>query len=208
MQGSRVDEKGEVDVAIHASELRETRWIPWVPAVLLLALTTACSIPLLRDPFNPPLRIGVAPNYPPVIFEQEGRILGIEADLAGLLSRDLGRPVEFVVLPFPELLDALAERKVDMLMGGLSVTHERSERIRFVSPYMEVGQLALIRSRDIARFGRIRGLRRGGTRVGYERGTSGERYVASSLPQAESFGFDDVEAGLRSLRADLSLIHI
>lgn len=189
-------------MAIRASELTSTRWTPWIAAVLLFLLTTGCSTSPLQSRSGPPLRVGVTPNYPPVIFEHDGQIVGIEADLAGLLSRDLDRPLEFVRYPSTELLDALEDREVDVLMSGLSVTQERGERILFVSPYMEVGQLALIRSRDIARFGRIRGMRRPGARVGYERETSGEAYVASSLTRAESFGFDDVEAGLRSLRAD------
>ena len=32
-------------------------------------------------------------------------------------------------------------------------------------------------------------------------GTTGERFVATELARATSFGFDDVESGLRSLRA-------
>ena len=86
-------------------------------------------------------------------------------------------------------------------MSGLSVTEERRERVRFSEPFMQVGQLALIRSADIVRFGRTELLRRPGARIGYQRGTTGERYVATQLTRARSFGFEDVEAGIRSLRA-------
>jgi ABC-type amino acid transport substrate-binding protein len=151
---------------------------------------------------GPPLRVGVSPDYPPVIFESEGEIVGIEADLARIVGESLNRPIEFSRYPFSELLDALERGEIDIVMSGLSVTPEREERVQFTVPYMEVGQLAVIRSRDIARFGRIQGIRRIGARIGYQLGTTGETFAATNLPRAASFGFENVEAGLRSLRAD------
>lgn len=151
---------------------------------------------------GPVLRVGTSADYPPVVFEQEGEILGIEADLAMRLGQAIGRRIEFVKIPFPDLLDALEAGKVDVVMSGLSITPERAERVQFTVPYMKVGQLAMIRRQDVARFGRPNTIRRAGARVGYERATTGERFVAEGLPFAESFAFDSVEAGLRSLRAE------
>ena len=151
---------------------------------------------------EPALRVGVSPDYPPVIFERDGEIVGIEADFAHRLGSDLHRRIEFVEIPFPDLLDALEAGEIDVVMSGLSSTPDRASRVQFIEPYMEIGQLALIRNRDIGRFGRIQTIRRPGTRVGFQRGTTGERYVASSLTRAASFAFDSVEDGLRSLRAD------
>ncbi len=171
-------------------------------SILALAIAGGCAGPGALFDNRPVLRVGISPNYPPVIFEIEGEIVGIEADLARMVGDALDRKIEFARFPFPELLDALERGDVDVVMSGLSITPERSDRVAFSIPYMEVGQLALIRSRDIARFGRIQGIRRSGARVGYQRGTSGERYVATSLPRSSSFGFGNVEEGLRSLRAD------
>lgn len=170
--------------------------------LVLLALVAAGCAALDPDARRgPPLRVAVAPDDPPIVFEQDGEVRGIEADLAALVGRSLGRPIEFVRLGHDELLDALLAGEADVVMSGLAITPERAARVRFVEPYMESGQLALIRARDIARFGRITGLRRAGVRVGYERGTGGERYVARALPRATHFGFDSVDEGLRHLRA-------
>ncbi len=150
---------------------------------------------------GPALRVGTAADYPPVVYEHEGEVVGIEAELAHRLGEAIGRRIEFVRLPFVDLIDALEAGEVDVLMSGLSITPERSARVRFTLPYMQIGQLALIRSADLARFGRIQRIRRSGARVGYERGTTGERFVANELPSAQSFAFDSVEDGLRSLRS-------
>lgn len=173
-------------------------------ALLFLAVAwTACIN--LNGPFGDlgrsPLRVGVSPTSPPIIFEKDGEILGIEADLARIVGNALNRRIVFERYAFPELIQALERGEIDVVMSGLSITSERAERVRFTKPYMQVGQLALIRSSDIARFGRIHLMRRVGTRVGYQRDTNGERFVATQLLRSRSFAFDDVDAGIRSLRA-------
>jgi len=168
-------------------------------ALVLGALGTGCTA--WPGAGGPALRVGVSPDYPPVVFEQDGEIAGIEADLARLVGAALDRHIVFERIPFGDLLEALARDEIDVVMSGLSITAERAERVRFTEPYMEVGQLAMIRAADVARFGRIEGLRRSGARVGYERETTGERFVAEALARSRSFAFDGVEEGLRSLRA-------
>jgi ABC-type amino acid transport substrate-binding protein len=174
--------------------------------LLLVLLATAWTACAGRDGGfgamgRTPLRVGVSPTYEPVIFEKDGEIVGIEADLARRVGEALGRRVVFERRPFPELIDALERGEVDVVMSGLSITPERAGRVRFCEPYMQVGQLALIRSSDMARFGRTHLLRRLGARIGYERGTTGERFVATRLTGSRSFAFDGVDAGIRSLRA-------
>ena len=169
--------------------------------VLLIAnglLMSACA---LSGMGRPVLRVGTAPTYPPVVFEYESEIVGIEADLARIVGEKIGREIVFQRYPFPELIDALERGDVDVVMSGLSVTAERSTRVRFTEPYMKVGQLALIRTQDLARLGRIQWIRRPGTRVGYQRGTTGEVYVANQLTRSVAFAFDSIGDGLRSLLA-------
>lgn len=170
--------------------------------VFLAAISTACAGDGSRsDSARNAVVVGVSPDYPPVIFESDGEIVGIEADLAHLVGDTLDRPIVFKRYPFPGLIEALERGDVDVIMSGLSITPERSQRVRFTRPYLQVGQLALIRSSDIARFGRIQVIRRRGVRVGYVHGTTGEQFVALELTQSQSFSFEDIDAGVRSLRA-------
>jgi ABC-type amino acid transport substrate-binding protein len=57
------------------------------------------------------LRIGVTPSAPPLIFYQEGRIAGIEADFAAALALSLGKTPRFVVLAWDDLMPALLKRE-------------------------------------------------------------------------------------------------
>jgi len=148
------------------------------------------------------LRVGVTPSYPPVVFKDDkGELTGIEPELARGAAQDLERKVEFVELPWDSLIPALGQGQIDVIMSGMSVTAEREQQVLFVTPYMRVGQLALIRVADLARFGRPESLRTPGTRVGYVRETTGQDFVTQKLPAAESYAFASVEDGVRNLRA-------
>ena len=147
------------------------------------------------------LRIGVTPNYPPLIFKRAGVIVGIEADFAARLGEYLRRHIEFVELPWTTLIPALQQGRIDIIMSGMSVTPERGRAALFTEPYLRVGQMAIIRARDAARFGHPAALSRGRWRVGYEVGTTGARFVQDTLRQATGVSFPSADAGLRALRA-------
>lgn len=165
----------------------------------LIAIVFGCMTS--DGPRGPALRVGVSPDAPPVVFERDGEIVGIEADLARLVGLSLDRRVVFHRASNPELLEAVERGEIDVVMSGVAITPEWAERVRFTQPYMQVGQLLMIRASDVARFGRVEGVRRRGARVGYERGTRGEQFVANQLVASRSFAFDQLDEALRSLRA-------
>ena len=94
-------------------------------AALIALVLGGCAISTDKAFTGPPLRVGVSPDYPPVIFEHEGEIVGIEADLARRLGQTMKRRIEFVRIPFPDLIDALEANEIDVIMSGLSITPER-----------------------------------------------------------------------------------
>ncbi len=87
---------------------------------ILPVFIAACTCLLAAEPAandQPPLRVGVAPNMPPMIFKQGKTIAGVEADLAQALGRELNRPVAFVELAWVDLIDALEANKIDVIMS-------------------------------------------------------------------------------------------
>ncbi len=133
----------------------------------------------------PPLRVGVTPNMPPLIYQQGREVIGLEADLARALGRELGRKVKFIELRWEDQIPALRENRTDIVMSGMSVTRMRALRVAFTDPYLEVGQLALARRADLERY-YIRGavvLCDG--RVGVEKGTTGDLLVQQEFSRAK-----------------------
>ncbi|MDH3715331.1 MAG: transporter substrate-binding domain-containing protein [Gammaproteobacteria bacterium] len=150
-----------------------------------------------------PLRVGIVPNYVPVIFKQGGVVSGIEADFALLMGEALGRPVELVELSWFELIPALNESRIDIIMSGMSVTPARREQVFFTDPYMQVGQMALIRTVDLGRISDSLSLYRTREKIGFEHGTTGEDFVRTRLERAQPVGFNSPDTGIAALRAGL-----
>jgi ABC-type amino acid transport substrate-binding protein len=130
------------------------------------------------------LRVGTSADVTPLIFQSEGKIVGLEADLARLLQSSLGQPVQFRVLPSSDLFPALARGDIDMVMAGLTATPESEKLVDFTQPYLHSGLMAVIRTDDVLRFRGPAALTRGGYRVGFVSGSSAESYIKAELSAA------------------------
>jgi ABC-type amino acid transport substrate-binding protein len=178
--------------------LDSTRLITRSLAVLLglgvLASLGCAGLALPGD-----LRVGIQTDYPPLAFERDGNVVGIEADLARRAGELLDRRVRLVRIDRTNWMEALEEDRVDVVMAGVSVTAERGARVRFVEPYADVGQMAIIRRDQLAVLGRFNAIQGSGIKVGFVRGTTGERYVRDQLPNAVPVPLPTVDAGERAL---------
>jgi ABC-type amino acid transport substrate-binding protein len=146
------------------------------------------------------LRVGIQVDYPPLAFRSEGEIAGVEAEFAEKIGIALNRRVRFVILDRRELIRALEQDQVDVVMAGLSMTTERQQRVRFIEPYLEVGQMAILRRDQVAKLGRVSELERAGRRVGFVGGTTGELYVRRALTSSVPISFSSVEEGKQAVR--------
>src|SRR5215468_3659337 len=90
------------------------------------------------------LRAGIAPIYPPLAFKKAGQITGIEPQFAQLLGPALGAQVTVVETPWEDLIPALRDRRIDIIMSGMSITDARKQLVSFAHPYLRVGQMMLV----------------------------------------------------------------
>ena len=151
----------------------------------------------------PPLRIGIAPNYPPLAFKENGELKGIEVDFAHRLGAALGREVVLVETPWEDLTKALLEDKtIDIVMSGTSITEKRQRKVDFTDPYLTVGQMVLIRNADYPKLRNAATLDKPSVRVGFVNKTTGAHYAREHLTRAKLEGFPTTDDGVAALRAD------
>lgn len=156
-----------------------------------------------------PLRIGTVSDAPPLAFKDGRRWLGIEADLGRAFAERLGMRPVFVALPPDQLVPALLEGRVDMLMAGLTIDEQRQVRMDFASPYLVVGQAALIRRPELGQYNTGIKIRSARARVAVVEGAAGDRLVERYFPHAlrrPYAGSAEAVDALRNREADL-LIH-
>jgi len=177
-------------------------------ATLVLALLLACGCTGTREstrqeepaPAPEPLRVGITPDYPPLIFQIDGKVTGVESDLAQRVARSLGRPLTFVPMKWEDLIPALLGGRVDILMSGMTITPLREMHVAFTDPYFRGGLLACMRADDEPLYPsaeRIRGTR---GNVGVIPGTSADAYVSRHFPNARRMAIAQVEHAALELK--------
>ncbi|MGD9764286.1 MAG: transporter substrate-binding domain-containing protein [Candidatus Binatia bacterium] len=181
--------------------MRAVRWnsgtsIRLGAAALFVAIASAA---LAAD--APPLRVGIAPNYPPLAFKENGDLDGIEVDFAQRLEKALGRRIVLVEVAWEELPEALLEKKtIDMIMSGTSITERRKQRVNFTEPYLEIGQMAIVRQADYPELREPAAMDRPQSRVGFISRSTGEAWAREHLKKAKLHGYSDTDEGVRALQ--------
>ena len=172
-------------------------------AVVAGRVAAADEQPATAAVIKPPaeLRVGISPNYPPIAFEEDGKIVGVEADLAAKLGKELPTKVTLVKTEWDELWPALRDGKVDVVMSGVSITERRSEKVRFTDPYLRVGQMALVRKKDMTKLNDVAAMNSPQRKIGVEKNTTGEAYARRHLDKATIVALDSVDMGVAAVRS-------
>jgi polar amino acid transport system substrate-binding protein len=85
---------------------------------------------------NNTLKVGMDLRWPPFeTVDKDGNPTGISVDLAYELGEYLGREVEIIDLEFGSLITALETNEIDIIIGSMSITEDRAQKINFSDPY-------------------------------------------------------------------------
>lgn len=98
------------------------------------------------------IRVGISGDLPPLnMKDKEGEIIGLEVDLVASLARAMGVEYRLVETPFPNLIDALVDEDIDLIVSGMTMTAQRNVRVAFVGPYFISGTSMLTKSDELVR---------------------------------------------------------
>jgi Na+/H+-dicarboxylate symporter len=99
------------------------------------------------------LRVGYLRDALPFVYRNEdGSIVGLEADLAHLLAQELGTGLEFVRVDNRDIARQLASGRIDVMMSGLLITPERALELRFTEPHLKSTLGLVVADHDRSRF--------------------------------------------------------
>ncbi len=133
--------------------------------------------------------IGVVTGAPPFgTTDASGKPAGYDVDVANLLGKYLGVPVDIVPLTSPSRIPALEAGKVDFLVATLAPTPERARAIMFSSPYSAF-ELTIF-APAAAKYARLADL--GKKKVGVTRGTTQDSALTRlAVPGMNIVRFED-----------------
>lgn len=91
------------------------------------------------------IRIGFAVEPPYALFNAEGEPTGCEIEVAKALVTRLGVPrIEWFQTNFHNLIDELDSGRFDVIAAGMFITPERSQRVLFSEPTLQVNAALLV----------------------------------------------------------------
>ena len=168
--------------------------------VLLFGCSSTPKGPSTHIGNMPTLKVGVCPDYPPVIYKKGDKIAGIEADLAEYVGKKLDAKIIYVTMPFKKLIPALEDGKIDVIMSGMSDADIRKDKVRFVEPYMNSGLMAIVRKKDFNKFNSYTNIYKT-LKIGCIDGTTGEIFVKENAKKAKCIVFKNDKKGLAALKS-------
>ena len=93
---------------------------------------------------------GLEAQYRPFEFRDENdNIIGYDVDVANAIGRYLGVEARPVDTSWGAVIQSLYDGQFDFILGGMTATEARHERVNFSVPYMFAGSGLLVRTEDM-----------------------------------------------------------
>ena len=174
-------------------------------AILLLGIV---MLPACSKSERKPLIVACEASTSPYCYytgEAPIPVAGIDIDLIEQIGEELGRPVQYKIVPFQQIFSFVAMGKADIGAAGITITPERAERVLFTSVYDVSSQVIVVPKNSSITD--EEGLK--SARVAAQEGTSDltllrehikPRFVLPFLTQ------EDVNAALINRRADAAVM--
>lgn len=148
------------------------------------------------------LVVGTAASMPPLnMTTKDGRIIGLDIDLANYIADSLGVRLKKEKMLFKDLLPALEGGKVDMVISGVTITAERNTRVAFVGPYYVSGKGVLTSVATLASITDPDALDKRDFTITALAGSTSERFVKIQMPKAVYKPAQDYDEGVQMVIA-------
>jgi len=143
------------------------------------------------------LTMGTNAAFPPYEFYEGEEIVGIDAEIAGLLAEKLGLKLEIMDMDFSAIVTSVQTGGVDIGLAGMTVTEERLENVNFTNSYATGVQVIIVKEdSEIASADDLEG-----KLIGVQEGTTGYTFCS------EDFGEENVLAYTNGATAVQNMIN-
>jgi polar amino acid transport system substrate-binding protein len=148
------------------------------------------------------IRVATSGTQPPFnAISKDGQLMGLEIDLIRAIAEAMNVNLNLRSMPFPDLLPALREGKVDMVLSGLSITPQRIKEFAFVGPYVLSGKSVLTDSATLVNMKTPRDLDRPALTLTALAGSTSAEYVTRVAPQAKLVTTQSYDEAIQMLLA-------
>lgn len=145
------------------------------------------------------LTMGTNAAFPPYEYvDDDGNIVGIDAEIAAAIAEKLGMELEIKDMEFDSLITACAGGSVDVVLAGMTVTDERKESVNFSDTYATGIQVIIVKEgSEIATVDDLEG-----KTIGVQAGTTGDIYCTDDYGQDNVKQYNNGALAVAALQND------
>lgn len=165
---------------------------------VLLALTLLLAFAGCGEKKAEKLVMGTNASFPPYEFtDDDGTIVGIDAEIAKAIADKLGMELEIKDMEFDSLIPAVKGGSIDVALAGMTVNDERKESVNFSKTYATGVQVVIVKEDStIATVDDLEG-----KTIGVQSGTTGDIYCT------DDYGADFVKQYANGALAVAALVN-
>ncbi|OGT00619.1 MAG: amino acid-binding protein [Gallionellales bacterium RIFCSPLOWO2_12_FULL_59_22] len=160
-----------------------------------------------------PVKVAVSPASPPMLFEEAGKITGIDMEIFEGYCKSRGCTLNVTAYDWQGMLGAVSSGQADVAFSGISITGKRKEAMDFSQPYYDNSwHLVSLKSRNIkiANLDQLKNYS-----IGYPRGMAYNDLIKNDLEPKGHYSlskvklyptYSEVTADLQNGNLDLAFI--
>ncbi|MBR5459950.1 MAG: transporter substrate-binding domain-containing protein [Clostridia bacterium] len=142
------------------------------------------------------LTMGTNAQFPPYEYYEDGKIVGIDAEIAAAIAEKLGLELVIEDMEFNSIITAVVSNGVDMGLAGMTVTEERLESVNFSTSYATgIQSVIVVEGNGVESLDDL-----AGKKIGVQLSTTGDIYASGD------YGEDNVIKYNKGADAVLALI--
>jgi polar amino acid transport system substrate-binding protein len=163
------------------------------------------------------LVVGTAADMPPLNMTlKDGKIAGLEVDIATLMATSIGVKLTLKTIPFKDLLPALEAGQVDLVLSGMTMTPLRNTQVAFAGPYFGSGKSVLIKQENVASLQSTEMMNNPDVTLAALKGSTSQLFVERVAPKAKlvpTDGYDQaiamvLDGRVRAMVADFPICNV
>lgn len=171
-------------------------------ALCLSSLSFAASPVLDRVIENGVLKVAMSGDQPPFnAVSRDKSVIGFDVDLAQALAGAMKVKLEVVQMPFGDLLASVASGNADMVISGMAITPERSQKMSFVGPYMLSGKSMLTTAKVMSTVKTGAEFNNPDIKLVALKNSTSESFVQRNLPKSTLSTIANYDEGVKKLLA-------
>ncbi len=144
------------------------------------------------------LIVGMTGKQPPLnMKDKEGRVIGLEPELARMMAKAMGVPLNIKLMDFFELFPAMESGRIDMILSGMTITPERNLKMAFVGPYFVTGKSFLTKADHIFKCQELCDIDSPQTTLVALRGSTNQQFAEKMIPKAKLILARDYDEAIR-----------